>query len=249
MKRWLAVLLAFFVVGANVAHAQQFAPFSMDSGNYTRAGSAAGRCSCRVLGANACAPFVFSTYQTNGPTAAGARPICYPWGTQTVFTASDQATFFWTLTTSVTAGTQSTAQRTYLTASSAQGAYPFSGDGVAFTLNGAGSWSNHPNYATMHGSKTSSTSGGYKPGICAGTYGQRPSFLTGTRAYDRRMPFCGADADCTEAGLSGGTCSTTTDATGINTETEVTDAVRNGCAFAMACALNASTEVCACPER
>lgn len=210
---------------------------AQEAGNYTRVGMPAGKCSCRVMDANTTTyPFVFRTGGT--PT-----PICYGWGTSIVVSTSDQATICLTDTTTVTIGSQTTNLKAYLTDTGAA----YSGDGACMTMEGGGKWTIVPSYQVLgnHRLPTDGTSpatiiGGWRGGICSAK--QAPAMPVFGNNIDNRVPLCTVSGDCTDAGVSGGTCST------IDTTTEISKAATSGCAFLVGKALNASTEVCACVE-
>lgn len=240
MKNTAALLLMGLTLLSGVAHAKPVRLVDPPAAEYTRTGAPQHHCACRVLDANTTTfPMAYTQYQSTG-AGSGPRPICYGWGTQITITSSDEATACLTLSTTVSMGSQATIARTYV---DDQGTTLQSdGDGACTTFGGAGTWTIWPSYEVMFGSTTSTTVGGYRSSICRNTTDgsrQRPLFAPD----DRRIPFCAAAGDCTEAGVSAGTCSA------IDTETERTDARLAGCAFLVMKALNASTEVCACVER
>lgn len=196
-----------------------------------------GNCFHAVLDANTTTvPFIFTT----GTTPV---PVCIPWNLVVTVSASDEATFCPTLTSSVSIGSQTTRYKSYLTDTTQS----YSGNGQCVTLEGGGKWSFWVGYDLMGNhvlqgtSPASTTIGGWRPGICSAR--QAPALPVLKGRTDNRIPFCTANGDCTEAGVSGGTCST------IDTQLEVNTALQSGCYYVMAKALNASTETSLCVER
>jgi hypothetical protein len=196
---------------------------------YIRPGTPAGPCACAVLGAAAAQPLMFATTTV---------PACVGWNTSVVIDTTDSAEVCFVATTTIAMEAYTTRNRAYITDTVSTS----SGQGRCTNLPAAGKWTVWPSFEVMY--KTGV--GGYRSGICAGTAGASPAFSFG----DARYPFCRVNGDCTEAGVSGGTCDTTADVTTPGAENTVYKRKRDrGCVFPVARSRTASTYLCVCPER
>lgn len=154
-------------------------------------------------------------------------PACFSWNTNIAINVGSQGpvTACWSLTSSVTIGSQSTQYAVLLTdTTGTTGIQP----GRCVTIPANGTWITAPRRASLMRSGTA----GYRAGICSG-----PVIVADTIIDQPRVPLCRVTNDCTEAGVSGGTCSTTD--TSANRDIKA----QQGCAMLVLKALSASTQV------
>lgn len=127
--------------------------------------------------------------------ASSAVPAVFGWNTNVTMTTNAEMTACLVPTTSVSIGGQDTANATTITDSVVNAN---AGPGACRTLQANETWTIQPrwDYARR------TISPGYRNGICSAA--QDTNLIDPTMA----IPFCrvGVNADCTDAGVTGGTC-------------------------------------------
>lgn len=120
-----------------------------------------------------------------------ATPLLVSWDSMTVICSSAAVNCAWTMSSTPTLGSASSANQCEITDSNS-----FSGPAACISLPAAGCVDDMPQLATLRNSP------GARSGVCS-TLMYRPNMLAGIRAP------CRVDGDCTDAGhIAGTTCNT-----------------------------------------
>jgi hypothetical protein len=179
----------------------------------------------------------------------GNTPACFGWNDMITVSTLAETTVCLSLTSSISLGDQTTRQATTFafTHGSEQGGAS-DARGACVTLAPNERWTVMPAYATWFPTsydpplttkptQSARAAPGRRTGICSAPQ----DTVIASPVY----PFCrsGTNGDCTEAGVTGGTCSL------IDTAEEVTRAKSLGCAYLIAKANTASTDLTVTVER
>lgn len=225
-------LLLIALLGSRIAFANEPDRLKPDPSNWARSGKQVWATTVTLDANTTTFPLVVGTKGSG--SLRDSTPVVIGWDTMTVVACRDQATACWTLSSSVTIGSQAAASTlsTQLIDSNQASATAPSG-GACITLSPNERWTMIPDFYAL----TTNTNGpGYRAGICSAVQAPRVDIVA-------RRPFCRADGDCTDAGVSAGTCSTTN-------STANTTAKRNeGGAFLVLKGLNANTKCTVTIER
>lgn len=239
MRRWPRVL-GFLTLFAAVGVASAEPPENMTNALQYARDSQPVWCTKLVLDADTTTKPVNVGLEGSAGLAS-AVPVVFGWGTRVQVTATAKATFCFTLSTTVTIGSQAAATNTAnQVKDTSQSATQPSG-GACVTLNPAGGFGSAimvPNYRSL----TQTWRPGYRAGICSAVQAPQVDVVA-------HIPSCavvagvGTDADCTDAGVSGGTCSA------ITTKELAQKRQTAGGAFMVSKSLTANNEALVCIVR
>lgn len=237
MRARLRRLLAFLAVlgihlGSRVAFANEPDRLKPDPSNWARSGKQVWATTVTLDANTTTFPLVVGAKGSG--SLRDSTPVVIGWDTMAVVACRDQATLCWTLSSSVTIGSQAANSNlsTQIIDSNQVSATAPSG-GACITLSPNERWTMIPDFYAL---TKNANAAGYRAGICSAVQAPAVDIVA-------RRPFCRIDGDCTDAGVSAGTCSTS------NTVANTSAKRNEGGAFMVLKGLNANTKCTVTIER